>query len=78
MTFDVFSLGLNLTQNFSITVRDTNDQPTDILISIPLAVSENSDLGSSVAVFTAVDQDTGQTHRFFIQNITAFDHNSNK
>ncbi|XP_028399271.1 protocadherin Fat 4-like [Dendronephthya gigantea] len=68
--------GLNLTQDFSITIRDTNDQPTDILISTPLAISENSNLGSSVTVFTAVDQDAGQTHRFFIKKITAFDYNS--
>ena len=63
--------GLNTSQDFRITVTDANDQPTNILTSIPLAVSENSNLGSSVAVFTAVDEDAGQTHRFFITNISA-------
>jgi hypothetical protein len=63
--------GLNVSQDFKIVVTDRNDQPTDILSSIPLAVSENSNVGSSVAVFTAVDEDAGQTHRFFITHINA-------
>jgi hypothetical protein len=70
--------GLNLTQDFRITVRDTNDRPTDILTSIPLVVSENSNLGSSVAVFTAVDEDAGQTHRFLITDVTAVGYGSNR
>ncbi|XP_028399274.1 protocadherin Fat 4-like [Dendronephthya gigantea] len=69
--------GLNLTQDFRITIKDTNDRPTDISISVPLAVFENSDLGSSVTVFTAVDQDVSQTHRYFIKSITAFGPRSN-
>ena len=63
--------GLSTSQDFRITVTDTNDQPTDIFTSRPLAVSENSNLGSSIAVFTAVDEDAGQTHRFLITNISA-------
>ena len=78
ITYCCYFPGLNVTQTFKITVRDTNDRPTDILPKKVLSVFENAKLGSSVVVFTAEDEDAGQTHRFSITSMTAYDYNLNR
>lgn len=61
-----------MTQNFTIVVKDTNDQPTDIIANRLLTVAENSDLGTTIVVFSAIDEDAGQTHRFYISDVSAY------
>lgn len=66
--------GLNFSQAVTIFVEDVNDPPRNISSRQPLFVNENSNVGSVITVFYADDEDAGQTHRFFITNVTAFRH----
>lgn len=55
--------GYSLTKQFTLTVTDVNDAPTDIAISAT-AFSEMSPVGTLVATLDAVDEDAGDSHTF--------------
>ncbi len=50
-------------KQFTITVTDANDAPSDIALS-SASVDENEPVGTAVGTLSATDQDLGQTHTF--------------
>jgi hypothetical protein len=54
---------LSLTKNFTITVRNVNEAPTDILLSV-LSVNENTTGGSAVGTLSATDVDAGNSFSY--------------
>jgi len=50
-------------KNFSITVTDANDAPTDITLTNN-SVAENLPAGTTVGTLSTTDQDTGDTHTY--------------
>ncbi|MEE8593251.1 MAG: Ig-like domain-containing protein, partial [Candidatus Bipolaricaulota bacterium] len=50
-------------EEFTITVTDVNDDPTDITLSVD-DVAENQASGTEVGTFTTTDQDVGDSHTY--------------
>jgi len=55
----------NTTQNFTVNLTNTNDAPTNILISSG-NMDENSTIGTAIGTLSAVDADVGDTHTYSI------------
>ena len=55
--------GLSFTQSFTLTVLNTNEGPTDILVTGG-TVTENASAGTLVATLDATDPDLGETFTF--------------
>ena len=55
------------TKQFTISINDTNDPPTDISLSNS-SIDENKPSGSAIGTLMATDQDLTQTHSFTLQN----------
>jgi VCBS repeat-containing protein len=55
------------TKQFTITINDVNEAPTDITLSNN-SIDENKPSGSAVGNLTATDPDAGQTHSFTLQS----------
>ncbi|WP_462254317.1 T9SS type A sorting domain-containing protein [Ekhidna sp.] len=55
--------GLSIEESITITVNDTNDDPTDIL-STSNSINENSAPGSTVTSFSTEDQDASDLHTY--------------
>jgi hypothetical protein len=53
----------SLEKNFTITVNDLNENPTDISLSAT-AVDENQSSGTTVGTFSTLDPDTGDTFTY--------------
>ena len=50
-------------KDFTITIRDSNDPPTDIALSSDV-VRRDAPIGTVIGNFTATDQDNGDSHTF--------------
>src|SRR5262249_39258820 len=60
---------------FTITVSDANDAPTDITLT-PSSIPEHSAVGSTVGTLAAVDQDASDTHTFAFDSGAGDDDNA--
>lgn len=58
--------GLSYSENFTITVKDTTEAPTDIVLS-PFLVDEN-EFGAVVGTLTTVDDDAGDAHTYKVSD----------
>lgn len=58
--------GLSYSEDFTITVKDTTEAPTDIILS-PFLVDEN-EFGAAVGTLTTVDDDAGDTHTYKVSD----------
>lgn len=57
-----------ITEDFTITITDINEEPTDIIFS-STNLDENNDIGDVVADLSTEDQDAGSSHTYvFINN----------
>jgi hypothetical protein len=54
---------LTFEKQFTITVTNVNEAPTDLGLS-PSSVAENEPVGTTVGTLSAADQDAGDTHTF--------------
>ena len=50
-------------ETFIIIVTDINDKPTDISISDD-TIAENQNIGTTIGIFSTVDQDSGDSHTY--------------
>jgi len=57
------SLGATFQKQFTITVTNVNEPPTDITLN-PSSVAENQPVGTQVGTFTTTDPDVGQTFTY--------------
>jgi len=55
--------GLTGTQDFTVTVNNANDAPTDISLSND-SVAENEPVSTTVGILTTADQDGGDSHTY--------------
>ncbi len=53
---------------FTIYLNDINDEPTGLTISND-SLAENNAVGATIGVFSAIDQDAGDTHTFKLKDI---------
>jgi hypothetical protein len=58
--------GLSYSENFTITVKDVNEAPTDITLS-PFKVDEN-EFGAAVGTLTTIDDDAGDVHTYKVDD----------
>jgi hypothetical protein len=58
--------GLSYSENFSVTVKDVNEAPTDIALS-NLSVDENAS-GALVGTLSTTDPDVGNTHSYTVSD----------
>jgi YVTN family beta-propeller protein len=58
--------GQSFEKQFTITINDVNDAPTDISLSNS-SIDENVAAPATIGTLTASDQDAGQTHTFTLQ-----------
>ena len=68
-------LGLFFEQNIFINIINSNDAPTDIMLS-PADVNENLALNTSVGNLATTDPDVGDTHLYSFANLSANDNAS--
>jgi VCBS repeat-containing protein len=61
---------LTFTKNFTITVNDVNEAPTDIAISAA-SINENMTSGSTVATLSSTDSDAGNTFTYALSGTDA-------
>ena len=68
--FDNGSPSLSVTKTLSIPIVDSNDAPTRIMIngSGLAKAEENSPVGTVVGHLSCVDQDTRQSHSYYLQS----------
>ncbi|MEQ6120772.1 cadherin domain-containing protein [Reichenbachiella sp. MALMAid0571] len=52
-------------QEFTISVTDVPEAPTDILLSVN-EVAENNDIGEIIGLFTTTDQDAGESYTYVL------------
>ena len=62
-------------KQFTITVTDANDAPTDLALS-PSTVPENSPIGTTVGNLSSTDQDAGDSHTYTLVSGTGSDDNA--
>jgi large repetitive protein len=67
--------GCTYTKLFNISIRDTNDVPTDILLN-NLTIEENKPTGTLVGALTTIDEDTWDAHTYSLVTGTGSTHNS--
>ena len=65
-TTDQGGAGLSYDEDFTITINDVNEAPTDITLSND-NVDENSPKDAVVGVLSSTDQDAGDTHTYSIE-----------
>jgi methionine-rich copper-binding protein CopC len=59
--------GLSFDKQFTITINNVNDAPTDISLSND-SIDENEPSGTTIGTLSATDDDSGQTHDFTLEN----------
>lgn len=63
------SNGKSIQEDFTINVTNANDQPTGITLSND-KLSEGSPVGTLIGILNPVDQDSGQSHTFVLEDHT--------
>jgi len=66
--------GGTVEEEFTISVSDANDQPSDIALS-NASVDENQPSGTTVGTLSTIDQDSGDTHTYTLVSGTGSDDN---
>ncbi|HID53032.1 MAG TPA: tandem-95 repeat protein, partial [Anaerolineae bacterium] len=67
--------GLYFDKDFTITINDVNDAPTDVALS-PSSIAENNSVGDLVGNFSTTDQDAGDTFTYVLTDTTSFPDNT--